>query len=101
MASTPQTVEQLGHAAEPRHRWLQAALGFIRDRPLGAIGAALILADSGPLAFLGLLAFAVHLGWQVVSVHAGDPAGALRLFRSNREAGLLLFAGLVLDALLR
>ncbi|WP_046866453.1 4-hydroxybenzoate octaprenyltransferase [Microvirga massiliensis] len=65
------------------------------------IGAALILADSGPLAFLGLLAFAVHLGWQVVSVHAGDPAGALRLFRSNREAGLLLFAGLVLDALLR
>ena len=65
------------------------------------IGAALILVDSGPLAFLGLLAFAVHLGWQVMSVHAGDPAGALRLFRSNREAGLLLFAGLVLDAFLR
>jgi 4-hydroxybenzoate polyprenyltransferase len=65
------------------------------------IGPALILTDSGPLAFLGLLAFAVHLLWQVMSMHAGDPAGALRLFRSNREAGLLLFTGLMLDALLR
>ena len=65
------------------------------------IGAALVLADSGPLAFIGLLAFAVHLLWQVMSVHANDPAGALRLFRSNRDAGLLFFAGLLLDALLR
>jgi peptide/nickel transport system permease protein len=56
MASTPQTVEQLGHAAEPRHRWLQAALGFIRDRPLGAIGAALILAMVAMAATAGLIA---------------------------------------------
>jgi 4-hydroxybenzoate polyprenyltransferase len=65
------------------------------------IGWALILVGSNWPAFIGLLAFAVHLVWQVISLHAGDPAGALRLFRSNREAGLLLFTGLMLDALLR
>ena len=31
---------------------------------------------------------AVHLGWQVRSLDAGDPAGAPRLFKSNRDAGL-------------
>jgi 4-hydroxybenzoate polyprenyltransferase len=49
--------------------------------------------------FLGLGLFALHLGWQVTRVDRADGAGALRLFRSNREAGLILFAGLVCDAL--
>jgi 4-hydroxybenzoate polyprenyltransferase len=50
---------------------------------------------------LGLAAFAVHLAWQVVRLDIGDPALCLRLFQSNRDAGLILFAGLVLDAALR
>ena len=47
----------------------------------------------------GLAAMTVHLGWQVRNLDADDPAMALRLFKSNRDAGLLLMAGLVLDRL--
>ena len=50
---------------------------------------------------LGLAAFAAHLAWQVVRLDIGDPALCLRLFQSNRDAGLILFAGLMLDAALR
>jgi 4-hydroxybenzoate polyprenyltransferase len=49
---------------------------------------------------LGLAAFAAHLAWQVVRLDIGDPALCLRLFQSNRDAGLILFAGLVLSAAL-
>ena len=41
MAVTPQTLDELNRAARPR--WLAAILDFIRRRPLGAIGAAIIL----------------------------------------------------------
>jgi len=54
----------------------------------------------GP-AWLGLAAFAVHLGWQIRRLEISDPALCLRLFKSNRDAGLLLFAGLLVDALMR
>jgi len=36
--------------------------------------------------------------WQVWRVEIGDPALCLRVFKSNRDAGLLLFAGLLVDA---
>ena len=52
-------------------------------------------------AWLGLAAFAVHLGWQIRRLKISDPALCLRLFKSNRDAGLLLFAGLLVDALMR
>ncbi|MCJ2052275.1 4-hydroxybenzoate octaprenyltransferase [Methylobacterium sp. J-070] len=51
--------------------------------------------------FLGVGAFAAHLAWQVLSLRDRDGRGALTLFRSNRDAGLILFAGLTADALLR
>ena len=50
---------------------------------------------------LGLAGFAAHLAWQVYRFEIGDADLALRLFKSNRDAGLILFAGLVLDAALR
>jgi len=65
------------------------------------IGGALGMAGSGYPAWLGLAAFAVHLGWQIARLEIGDPALCLRLFRSNRDAGLLLFAGPLVDAVLR
>ncbi len=52
---------------------------------------------AGPLA--GALLFSAHLGWQAARLRPRDPARALALFRSNRDAGLLLFAGLALAAL--
>jgi 4-hydroxybenzoate polyprenyltransferase len=50
---------------------------------------------------LGLASFAAHLAWQVRRLDIGDPVLCLRLFKSNRDAGLILFAGLVLDAAVR
>ncbi len=61
--------------------------------------AALIGVGSGPVGYLGAAAFAAHLAWQVVRIDMGDGAGALRLFRANRDAGLILFAGLCAEAL--
>jgi 4-hydroxybenzoate polyprenyltransferase len=65
------------------------------------IGVALLLAEARFPAWLGLAAFAVHLAWQIRRLEISDPALCLRLFRSNRDAGLLLFAGLLADAVLR
>jgi len=51
-------------------------------------------------ALLGLAGFAVHLCWQVTKIDLDDGAGALRLFRSNRDAGLIFFAGLAAQTFL-
>ena len=61
---------------------------------------ALNLAGSGMMGWIGLAAFASHLGWQVAVLRREDAQQALKLFRSNRDAGLLLFAGLALDAMI-
>ena len=47
------------------------------------------------LALLGLLPMALHLGSQVVRIDVCDGDKALRLFRSNRFAGLLMFLACV------
>jgi 4-hydroxybenzoate polyprenyltransferase len=69
---------------------------------LGAVilaEAALLTARVGLLAQIGLLAFAAHLAWQVGAIDPEDQRKALMLFRSNRDAGLLLFAGIALDGI--
>jgi 4-hydroxybenzoate polyprenyltransferase len=65
------------------------------------IGAALGLAGSQWPAWIGLAAFAGHLAWQIWRLEINDPALCLRIFKSNRDAGLLLFAGLLADAVMR
>jgi 4-hydroxybenzoate polyprenyltransferase len=65
------------------------------------IGVALVLAGASYPAWIGLAAFAVHLCWQISRLEIGDPALCLRIFKSNRDAGLLLFAGLLADAVMR
>src|SRR3954469_1203046 len=62
------------------------------------IGLALVLGGARWPAFIGLAAFALHLVWQIWRLHIRDPALCLRIFKSNRDAGLLLFAGLLVDA---
>jgi 4-hydroxybenzoate polyprenyltransferase len=63
--------------------------------------AALLAVGGGVVAELGWLAFAGHLAWQLSRVEGAGPATALKLFRSNRDAGLLLFAGFALQGWLR
>jgi 4-hydroxybenzoate polyprenyltransferase len=65
------------------------------------IGAAFALADARWPVWLGLVAFAAHLAWQIVRLRIEDPALCLRIFKSNRDAGLLLFAALLVDAAMR
>ena len=61
---------------------------------------AFLCAGAGGLAQGGLVLFALHLAWQVLRIDPGNGALALRLFRSNRDAGLLLFAGLAAEIFL-
>jgi 4-hydroxybenzoate polyprenyltransferase len=65
------------------------------------IGAAGLAAGAGPVFAVGLLAFAAHLAWQIVRLDIADPDLCLTLFKSDRDAGLILFAGLLADAAVR
>jgi len=65
------------------------------------IGAALVLAGGHWPAWIGLAAFAAHLTRQIWRLQISDPVLCLRIFKSNRDAGLLLFAGLLADAVMR
>ncbi len=74
-------------------------------------------AGLGPLFWPGLAAFAAHLGWQVFRLPGSrrvektepsdrqpsqegpdNPALALRLFRSNRDAGFILLSAIIVGA---
>jgi 4-hydroxybenzoate polyprenyltransferase len=79
----------------------QLALTVFYSLAVVLIGVALWLGGSQWCAWIGLAAFAAHLVWQVRTIKIDDPALCLRLFKSNRDAGLLLFAGLLADAVLR
>jgi len=61
---------------------------------------ALISAGGGLVAHLGLLAFALHLVWQLRSLDGADEQRAMHLFRANGWAGFLFFAGLFAENLL-
>ena len=80
---------------------LRLAVGACYGLCVALVGLSIAAAGGGPAAYLGLAGFAAHLGRQVLRLRERDGAGALALFRSNRGAGLILFAGLVLDAALR
>jgi 4-hydroxybenzoate polyprenyltransferase len=71
-----------------------------------AIAVALIavagwMAGAGVVFAIGLAAFAAHLAWQISRLDIGDPDQCLVVFKSDRDAGLILFAGLLLDAALK
>jgi 4-hydroxybenzoate polyprenyltransferase len=58
-------------------------------------------AGAGLVFSIGLFAFAAQLSWQISRFRIGDPDLCLRLFKSNRDAGLILFAAMVLDVVVR
>jgi 4-hydroxybenzoate polyprenyltransferase len=78
-----------------------------RTKPMLALfsaGAVLLIGlagwriEAGVMFYCGLAAFGAHLAWQIRRIEIRDPALCLRLFRGNRDAGLILFAGMLLDA---
>ncbi|MEA2875337.1 MAG: 4-hydroxybenzoate polyprenyltransferase [Hyphomicrobiales bacterium] len=62
---------------------------------IGLAGAA---AGAGPVYVIGCIFFGAHLGWQIDRLDIDDPDLCLRIFKSNRDAGLILFAALTGDA---
>jgi 4-hydroxybenzoate polyprenyltransferase len=73
------------------------ALSLLYSIAVLLIALAGFMAGGGYLMLAGLAAFAAHLSWQIRRIDVHDPALCLMLFRSNRDAGLMLFAGLLLD----
>ena len=62
------------------------------------LAGAIAIAGGGALAWAGLAGFAAHLVWQWRRFRPEDSALCLRLFRSNRDAGLILALFLAADA---
>jgi 4-hydroxybenzoate polyprenyltransferase len=62
---------------------------------IGLSGAA---AGAGPVYVIGCVFFGAHLGWQIDRLDIDDPDLCLRIFKSNRDAGLILFVALIGDA---
>jgi len=61
---------------------------------------ALLSVHAGVWAQAGLAAYAAHFVWQISQTSENcAPSTAMALFRSNRDAGLLFFAGLFLQSL--
>src|SRR5947208_747746 len=63
---------------------------------IGLSGAA---AGTGAVFAIGCVFFGAHLGWQIERLDIDDPDLCLRLFKSNRDAGLILFAALIGEAI--
>ncbi|WP_051134157.1 4-hydroxybenzoate octaprenyltransferase [Methylocystis sp. ATCC 49242] len=81
---------------------VQLAVGGLYTGSVISAALAVHLAGGGVFAWLGVVAYAAHLAWQTSRTREDvAPPTALRLFRSNRDAGLLLFAGFFLQSLAR
>jgi 4-hydroxybenzoate polyprenyltransferase len=68
---------------------------------MALIGMAAFEAGLGPLALLLLAPAAAHLVWQLAALRVNEPDICLRLFRANRDTGLLIAAALVLACYMR
>ena len=58
------------------------------------------MAGGGVVFLAGVIAFGAHLAWQIRSLRIEDAGNCLFVFKTNRDAGLILFAALVVDALI-
>ena len=64
------------------------------------IDVSLWLAGAGLIAHIGVAGAALHAAWQVARLDISDPQRCLSLFRSNRNFGLIILAGIILDSLI-
>lgn len=74
---------------ERTHQWL---IGFSILAVLGAGIAAYISLTGMALvvAMIGVLIYAAHLAWQLMRLDINDTDNCMKLFRSNRDTGLIL-----------
>jgi 4-hydroxybenzoate polyprenyltransferase len=75
------------------------AVGSFQALAVLLVTLSLVLVGGNPFGYLGCAGFAAHLAWQTARIDIDDPKTALMLFRSNWPAGLILFAGLLANAL--
>jgi 4-hydroxybenzoate polyprenyltransferase len=59
----------------------------------------LYILKNNNIAYLALVIFAIHLAWQIYNLDIEDSANCLKLFRSNRDAGIILTFGLLFSRL--
>jgi len=78
-----------GHATK---RWLLAFFGLAL---ILILAAAAVAQAASPLLFLALAGAGAHALWQVVAVDLDDAGDCLAKFRSNRDFGLIVLAGIV------
>jgi 4-hydroxybenzoate polyprenyltransferase len=76
-------------------RHVRAGVAACYAVALALWAAALWQVRADPLVLAALAPAALHLGWQVATLHDGDGAGALHRFRSNRTTGALMFLACV------
>ena len=65
-----------------------------------SIDAALWLAGASFIAHMGVALAALHAAWQIARFETNNSALCLRLFKSNREFGLVIASFLFLDCLI-
>jgi len=76
------------------------ALAAFYAGAVALIGLSGLMAGGGLIFVVGMIAFAAHLAWQVLRLDINDPAHCLKLFKSNRDAGLILFGAMLLEAVM-
>jgi 4-hydroxybenzoate polyprenyltransferase len=93
----------IGSTARFFGRRVQAGVACLYGISLICVAAAFVASGASGLALAGLAGFAAHLGWQIKNVRPTEEiangASPLQLFRANRDAGLILFAGLFAESL--
>jgi 4-hydroxybenzoate polyprenyltransferase len=80
--------------------WLAGFLVLATGLAAGACLAAGLSGAALAAGLAGVAGFALHLAWQLRRLDIDDPEGCLVIFRSNRDAGLILAAGLLGAAIL-
>ena len=82
-------------SARAMGRHVKGGVGFCYALALALWGAALWVVRPDPLVLVALIPAALHLTGQVVTLDPANGADALAKFRSNRFAGLLVFAAML------
>jgi 4-hydroxybenzoate polyprenyltransferase len=76
-------------------------LGFFFALSFALLFASGFTAGAGIIFYTGLAGAALHGAWQLARLDIDDPERCLKLFRSNRNFGLIIFGGIMLDSLLK